>query len=72
MLYGGQTSRNYGFYIDVRNQATYTLSALAEGHTYYFAVTSYDTFGNESAFSDEGSITISATSTDPPAIGALQ
>jgi fibronectin type 3 domain-containing protein len=34
-------------------QPTYTFTGLPAGHTYYFAVTSIDPAGNESAFSSE-------------------
>ncbi len=57
-LYYGQSSGNYQFTVDVGNQTTYTLSGLADGETYYFAVTAYDTSGNESNFSNEITTTI--------------
>ncbi len=64
-LYYGQSSRNYQSTIDVGNQTSYTLSGLEAGQTYYFAVTAYDTFRNESDFSNEVSVTIPSSS--PPA-----
>src|SRR5881396_1033391 len=51
-LYYGTASRNYATVINVANRTTYTVTALGPG-TYYFAVTAYDTLGNESAFSNE-------------------
>ena len=64
-LYYGQSSGNYQFTVDVGNQTTYTLSGLADGQTYYFAVTAYDTSGNESNFSSEVSTTIPGTPPPP-------
>ena len=52
-LYVGNASGSYQQSIDVGNQTSYTLSALNDGATYYFAVTAYDTTGFESAFSSE-------------------
>jgi hypothetical protein len=58
MVHYGQTSQNYTSIIDVGNQTSYTLTGLAEGQIDYFAVTAYDSSGNESAFSNEVSITL--------------
>jgi hypothetical protein len=60
-LYYGQASQNYAMTVDVGDQTTYTLAGLEEGRTYYFAVTAYDTSGNESALSAEVSATTSPT-----------
>ncbi len=35
------------------NATTYTVSGLLSGRAYYFAVSSVDAVGNESAFSNE-------------------
>jgi hypothetical protein len=58
-LYYGLASRTYTHTIDVGNRTTYTVSSLESGRTYYFAVTAYDTSGNESDFSDEVLMTVS-------------
>ena len=68
-LYYGQTSSNYQSTVDVGNQTTYPLSGLAEGQTYYFAVTAYDASGNESDFSNEMSTTI--LDSGPPTDGSI-
>ena len=61
-LYYGQASRNYSSTVDVGNRTNYTLSGLAEGKTYYFAVTAYDTTQTtESGFSNEVSKTIASS-----------
>ena len=39
--------------VDVGNVTTYTVTGLADGATYYFAVTAYDSVGNESGYSNE-------------------
>ena len=52
-LYYGTSSRNYKYSQDVGNSTTYTISDLDEGITYYFAVTDYDSSGQESNFSEE-------------------
>jgi hypothetical protein len=68
-LYYGTSSGYYSNKVNVGNVATYQLGNLAEGHTYYFAVTAYDTSGNESTSSYEVSKTISPpTDTSPPTI----
>ena len=62
-VYYGTESRNYTNVIDVGNVTTYKITNLQAG-TYYFAVTAYDTSGNESAYSEEVSKTFSAN--QPP------
>lgn len=47
--------------LDVGNVTQYTIDNLMDGQTHYFAVTAYDTFGNESGFSNEVSKLIGAT-----------
>lgn len=57
-LYYGSASRSYPHSTDVGNVTISTIEQLQEGRTYYFAVTAYDTGGNESAFSNEISYTV--------------
>lgn len=52
-LYYGTQSRRYKYCIDVQMRTSYTLSSLPEPGNYYFAVTTVDTAGNESRFSEE-------------------
>lgn len=52
-VYYGTTSRTYSGVVDVGNITSYILNNLDECTTYYFAVTAYDTSGNESAYSIE-------------------
>ncbi|MEW6417446.1 MAG: Ser-Thr-rich GPI-anchored membrane family protein [Nitrospirota bacterium] len=59
-VYYGNTSSNYSQIIDVGNVTAYTVANLNNG-TYYFAVTAYDTSGNESEYSNEVSKTIQST-----------
>ncbi len=52
-LYYGHASRSYASSVDVGNVTTYTWTGLAEGQTYYFAVTAYNASNVESAPSEE-------------------
>jgi hypothetical protein len=56
-IYYGTESRNYDSKINAGNGTEYTVSNLTEDVNYYFAVSAYDSSGNESSFSDEVSIT---------------
>jgi hypothetical protein len=57
-IHVGTASGLYNSTVDVRNVTSYSLPNLTIGTTYYFAVTAYDTDGNESAFSNEVSKSI--------------
>jgi hypothetical protein len=50
--------------VDVGNHTSHTLTQLEAGHTYNFAVTSYDISGNESELSEVVSASISRSTTD--------
>lgn len=53
-LYHGTASGQYGEPIDVGNVTGHVMEITPEyGATYYFALTAYDTSGNESGYSDE-------------------
>ena len=56
------TAGSYQYTVNVGNSTSCTISALNVGTTYYFAVTAYDSDGNESDFSNE----VSDTITNPP------
>ncbi len=60
-VYHGTASGDYGIPIDIGNQTTYTVSGLDLGE-HYFAVSAYDTSGNESGVSTEVSKIFSTTS----------
>ena len=62
-VYYGTSSRSYGAPIPVGNTTSHTIDNLAEGTTYYFALTATDTSGNESGFSSE--VSANATSSEP-------
>lgn len=51
-VYHGMASNQYIESVDVGNTTTYTLSALTAG-VHYFAVTAYNSSGNNSGFSNE-------------------
>ena len=57
-LHYGNSSRDYSFTVEVDNQTSCTLTELAEGIPYYFAVTAYDRYNHQSEFSEEVSQTI--------------
>lgn len=53
-LYVGQEAGQYGEPVDVGNVTGHVMEITPEyGATYYFALTAYDTSGNESGYSDE-------------------
>jgi hypothetical protein len=52
-IYYGTSSGDYSEYIDVGNVLSYMVSDLENGVVYYFAVTAYDTSGNESDHSND-------------------
>lgn len=55
-LYVGEVSWQYGEPVDVGNVTGHVMEITPEyGATYYFALTAYDTSGNESGYSDEAS-----------------
>lgn len=58
-VYFGTATRAYdqalGYGVNTGNTTTLTLTGLNRGQTYYFAITSVDALGGESAYSDEAS-----------------
>lgn len=52
-VYYGLSSGDYDVTLDVGHALSVAISGLFDGLTYYFAVTAYDTSGQESAFSNE-------------------
>ncbi len=52
-IYYGASTREYFACIDVGQEKSCAISAPSEGQVYYFAVTAYDIFGNESDYSAE-------------------
>jgi PKD repeat protein len=57
-VYYGTAARNYTASVDVANVTTATIPNLADGATYYFAVTAYDGTRVESGYSNEVSGTV--------------
>ena len=67
-VYYGTASNTYTQAVDAGLTATpsiptYTVNNLMTGETYYFAVTAYDTSGNESSYSNEVSKSFGVTTT---------
>jgi hypothetical protein len=52
-VYYGTSSGSYSTSVDVGNVTSVYIVDLTSGTTYYFAVTSYNSFGHESAYSNE-------------------
>ncbi|MCG3113116.1 MAG: DNRLRE domain-containing protein [Candidatus Manganitrophus sp. SB1] len=69
-VYFGTASRTYGPSINVGKATSYTLTGLAN-RTHFFAVTAYDTAGNESAFSVEVSKSITTPDTVTPVLSSI-
>jgi len=77
MVYYGTASRSYQNQRDAGLNTTYTVANLPEGGTYFFAVTAYDSYANESDFSAEVSypaslvcsLTVSPISQSVPSTG---
>nr|NIO21048.1 hypothetical protein [Candidatus Aenigmarchaeota archaeon] len=65
-VYYGIRSSDYDFVIDTGNVTQYAVTGLEPETRYYFALTAYDTSGNESAFSGE----VSAITDDQPVSGS--
>lgn len=70
-VYYGTSSRNYSVMIDVGNVTSCQINNLTQGVRYFFAVTAYDTAGNESDFSEEVSTLILGDRT-PPTVTCVQ
>ena len=63
-VYYGTASRSYSQITPVGLNTTCQISDLESGNEYFFAVTAYDSAGNESQFSNEVSILISEDDTN--------
>ena len=59
-IYYGTTSSTYSQIIDVGNMTSYTVTGLTDGQSYYFVVTTYNSSGLESYYSNEVSKLLSA------------
>ena len=75
-VYYGRSSKNYGAsngggVVDAKLAREHTLN-LQDNFTYYFAVTAYDTAGNESDLSAEVSATLGSVDKTPPSLTSVR
>jgi len=70
-LYYGTEPGIYTECIDVGSVLNYQINNLGIDRTYYFALTAYDTSGNESRFSHELSRAVQTADTTPPVISVV-
>ena len=62
-VYYGKASRDYDVSLDVGNWTSVTIADLDDNETYYFAVTAYNTDGDESGYSSEACVNCTSPST---------
>ncbi len=65
-IYYGESSGNYNNYVYAGNKTSFQISGLEVGIRHFFAVTSIDFIGNESAYSNEVSAVISKKDDEEP------
>ncbi len=65
-VYSGTRSGVYGTPADIGNHTSCQFNNVQPGTTYFFAITAYDTSGNESAKSTEASVYVPIPDTTPP------
>lgn len=70
-IYFGTSSGVYTDSVNVGDVTTYQVPNLTDGLTYYFAVTAYDTSGNESSYSEEVYTTLVINDTTPPVLSGI-
>jgi len=70
-IYYGESSGNYAASIDVGKITQYTINQLKDGVVYYFAITAFDSAGNESGYSLEVSAKVILLDTTPPAVSSV-
>ena len=64
MVYYGTVSEDYDESVDVGNWTSVTLEGLEEDVTYYFSVTAYSVYGEESEYSNEVCLNCDTGDTD--------
>ena len=62
-VYQGTSSEDYDVTLDVGNWTSVTIADLEDNETYYFAVTAYNTDGDESGYSSEACMNCASPST---------
>ena len=64
-IYYGTATGDYSQIVDIGNVTTNQVTNLIDGITYYFAISAYDTYMNESDYSNEISRTIGTSNNSP-------
>ncbi len=72
IVYYGISSNTYTQSIDAGDVTTYQVSGLSYDTDYYFVLTAYDVWGNESVTSTEKTVVIPAPDTTAPVISSIQ
>lgn len=67
-IYFGTSSQIYTSKLSFGNVTNATITSLADGVTYYFSATTYDSLNRESAFCDEVVYTVAFTSSNQPPV----
>jgi hypothetical protein len=70
-VYYGPVSRSYTNVLEVGNVTSNTLSGLVSGAQYFFAVTAYNIYGDESDFSNEVAFTVPDPINVPPTLDPI-
>ena len=64
-VYQGTSSRDYDVTSDVGNWTSVTIADLEDDESYYFAVTAYNSAGDESGYSNEACINCASVGNTP-------
>ena len=69
-IYQGTYSRDYDESMDAGNWTSATIADLEDNETYYFAVTAYNSVGDESGYSNEVCLNCATVDTTTPEVSS--